>query len=240
MLPLTSDRWVGLQLYFGVTSCALLWSQMYLGKFEYSRVSLVVGLWGEGWNAVGTVRDCRRLWTCLRANHFEDFGPVSEQTTMKTLDLDQFGGVWCEQHCLQNFIAHHSTTMYWIPKGQCGPLCLNVSWSLRCNSMCTYLYSGFHVSLCVPVCPCVSLRVSVSPSVSLCVPLCPCVSLCVSVCPCVSVCVPECLCVSLCVPVCPCVSVCAVPRPEAPGPHQWAKPLPLTGGGSCQSRAGQR
>ena len=152
----------------------------------------------------------------------EDFGPVSEQTTLKTLDLDQFGGVWCEQH----FIAHHST-MCWIPKDQYVPLCLNVSSTVCCNSMCPCLYSLMFP--CVTVCPCVSLC-SVYPCVSLCVPVYPYVPLCVPVCPSVSI----------CAPVCPCVSVCAVPRPEAPGPHQWAKPLPLTGGGSCQSRAGQR
>ena len=107
------------------------------------------------------------------------------------------------------------------------------------------IYSGYHVTfLCASVCPCVPVSVPVS----LCVPVCPCVSvsLYIPVCVRVSLCVPVCVRVSLCVSVYPCVyvslcvSVCVLPRPEAPGPHQWAKPLPLTGGGSCQSRGAQR
>ena len=61
----------------------LHYSQLYLDNFEYSRVSLVVRLWGERWNAVGTMGG----W---ETSTLDDFGPVSAQTTLRTLDLDNF------------------------------------------------------------------------------------------------------------------------------------------------------
>ena len=63
----------------------LHYSLLYLGSFEYSRVSLVVRLWGERWNAVGTVE--MGGW---ETSTLDDFGPVSAQTTLRTLDLNYF------------------------------------------------------------------------------------------------------------------------------------------------------